>query len=122
MELNDEPAHNPPFGIPIAFAIASYAVSVTGTLAGCYFWLELVPLAEGTEVRPMGAVLGSLVFAGGGSVAGITLGIVSVVIGRRRMAVWMIGTVVILLALLPLPITYGFSEWMMEARGLIPKP
>jgi len=107
--------------LPSLFFLATYATSITGSVLACFFWLELVPLARGTEVRPMGAALYSMVVGLATTVVSFIFVFFGLALGdRHKWWLWVLTGVAVLVAAAPLPITWYFFHWLMDARGLVP--
>ena len=113
---------SPHLSTSVAFALASYAVSVTGLVLACAVWLRLFSLPAGTNVRPMGEAVISTFVAGAGTLGGLTLAIACILSGRTRVLPWLLGILCAIVAVLPLPAATVFSDWVMQTQGLTPLP
>ena len=107
---------------PLCFALASYGVSVSSLTLACAVWLSLFSIPPGTQIRPMGEALASLLIAFGGTAIAICLAAVCIAIGRKRVVAWVAGLICVGLALIPAPMSIRFADWVIQTQGLIPKP
>ncbi len=103
----------------LGLAAASYAVTVTSILVSCRLWLDLVGVPRGTSIRPMGLTLYADLAALAGTLVAGSLAVTIIVKGRGRAVPMFAGLVSLFLALLPLPITLTFMDWLVDRLGLV---
>ena len=103
----------------ICFAIASYAVTVTGTALSCAVWLHIFTVPPGTpSYRPMGASLLTVVVAGLSTLLAGTLAVACIVTNWRKVIVWVVGIPLLVVSLAPMPIAQRFVEWALKTQGV----
>ena len=111
-----------PLKLALSLGLASFLVTIISTAISLYFSASLFSLPPGTEVRPMLEAAEAAGTAGAGTIIGLGLGAAYLVIGRKRVAAWVVGLICMVLALAPLPVSLYFFNWVMRTHGLISKP
>ena len=103
----------------MCFAIASYAVTATGTALSCAVWLHVFTVPPRTlSYRPMGASGWTLIIGGLSTILAASLALACIASNRRRLIVWLVGVPLLAASLLPLPTARRFMNWALRTQGL----
>ena len=113
------PPLEPPVSITVCFALASYAVVVTGTALACAIWLPAFEVPAGTpSYRPMGQTANCFFVGAGTTLLGLGFAVAVAASNPRRTLVWILSICLAVLSLAPLPVAWRFSKWVLATQGL----
>lgn len=108
-----------PISTSLCFALASYAVLVTGTSLACAIWLPAFEVPAGTKsYRPMNQSLLCLSVCAATTLLTIGFAIATAASNPRRPLAWVLALILVAISIAPLPITTSFSKWVFETKGL----
>jgi hypothetical protein len=108
-----------PISMTLCFAVASYAVLVTGTALACAVWLPAFELPAGTpSFRPMGETVRWVLIGAGTTALSLGFAIATAASNPRRVWVWVLAVCLTVLSLAPIPVSRRFLDWVLVTHGL----